>query len=1343
MSLVVPEAHQQFQHILRLLNTNVDGKRKIMYALTEIKGVGRRYSNLVCKKADVDLNKRAGELNSDELERIVTIIQNPTQFKIPTWFLNRQKDIVDGKNYQILSNSVDSKLREDLERLKKIRAHRGLRHFWGLRVRGQHTKTTGESRFILLVGRVGDNVRIESIGCEGALRFLGEIEGKPGQWAGVELSGGFTGKGKNNGSVGGVQYFKCSENCGVFVAASKLSPPTVGRPPSVASNRNNGRATPALPSGRITPSFSTSSYYATSRTPSASFANGRATPSASTTRMPSFNTPSLRSRSTTAAAAAKPKTPNAALSDKITEGSRAAKYMTMTAKDLNSSRGPKTKPVPVPLASSSPSSATSPKQPSRASSTASPTRGGSPFTTPKALTSNSKIGFGQGKGRPSGTPRARVPSGVAMPPPASPFSASRSQSVSLQDEDLPGDDLEDEDTQIFTGKLSYSRPGSSASFRSASRGDGGAAGLITQLQSRLDALEYENARLRAAGENAPPTVQPATETETQPVEPPPPQEDNGELDQLKAKHEEALQKISLLEKELDDSKVLQATKETEIGALKQDLEKSGKEREEEKASDAAAMASLRAELEDASKESQGLQKVCEEREALLAEVEGNLQAKEGEIQSLKDSLASTTLELEEERKELGLQIEELRTAGQETIALYEERLSQLEGQRYDLQTTLDSLKERGSARSPSPAGARTHTSNPSAAEIDNETLTEQVQHLQRKILGMEEDMEEAQANAEKEKGELFERMKRLKDREESVRKELAEAKKELDKSAREKDEASAKLDETEVALEDSKYRLEEARVETERLRNDMANLDNLIEGGGDTDDLSTRVVAYTRRIASEREQNLREIARLGELLQDAEASPPGSDVQGLQDEIARLQALNQDLERDLVRVRVEVEERDRDLKEMKKKLRDVPVVNGTLDTSKSPSSKDGAKEELAGMKHIVQELQKENSVALHKIKLLESENQLLKSETEQLRQEVSILEENLDKSLTHEENGINDSNLSDDVVSLQRKIKEQSTELEQLRKKLSELEMKHARTAHDLNKEISELEALVESKIYREDELEQEIERLKEKVSRYKKSSKTPAETASTNRLSTSSLSSVEVAAHNAPPPENQPRPDPALLTTETPTSSTTIDSTSKLNIVAPDFKLHPHTDVEQIPADDETHERFPVGGGKAPNKKRKREEALSLWQQVSETVMRPQVAGGLLGIVNVGLIAGAGYAFYAKPHLRTSTKAITTSVSAALVLIFAEGSVAEQYSHTPEGQRAIRRVRESRHWLVNYLHDFAARTNPTKGAIGILNTLVLGGVGYLGYANRDRPWDRRAVSSIAAGLLALAGAEG
>ncbi|RXK39165.1 40S ribosomal protein S18 [Tremella mesenterica] len=114
-----------------------------MFALTEIKGVGRRYANLVCKKADIDMSKRAGELNSDELERIVTIMQNPAQFKIPSWFLNRQKDLADGKDSHMLSNVIDQRLRDDLERLKKIRAHRGLRHHWHTRVRGQHTKTTG------------------------------------------------------------------------------------------------------------------------------------------------------------------------------------------------------------------------------------------------------------------------------------------------------------------------------------------------------------------------------------------------------------------------------------------------------------------------------------------------------------------------------------------------------------------------------------------------------------------------------------------------------------------------------------------------------------------------------------------------------------------------------------------------------------------------------------------------------------------------------------------------------------------------------------------------------------------------------------------------------------------------------------------------------------------------------------------------------------------------------------------------------------------------------------------------------------------------------------------------
>ncbi|GMI40700.1 hypothetical protein TrCOL_g5095 [Triparma columacea] len=133
----------EFQHILRILNTNVEGKRNVVFALTKIRGLGRRFADIICKKAEVDVNKRAGELTADEIEKLVAIIQSPKQFKIPLWFLNRQKDFKTGKYSQIFAQGFDAKLRDDIERMKKMRAHRGLRHWWNIRVRGQHTKTTG------------------------------------------------------------------------------------------------------------------------------------------------------------------------------------------------------------------------------------------------------------------------------------------------------------------------------------------------------------------------------------------------------------------------------------------------------------------------------------------------------------------------------------------------------------------------------------------------------------------------------------------------------------------------------------------------------------------------------------------------------------------------------------------------------------------------------------------------------------------------------------------------------------------------------------------------------------------------------------------------------------------------------------------------------------------------------------------------------------------------------------------------------------------------------------------------------------------------------------------------
>ncbi len=135
-----------FTLMLRVLNTNLNGKDKVRYALTSITGVGRRMAGLMCKKAGIDMNKRAGELTEEETDRLVAVLQNPLQCEVPEWFLNRRKDWKDGKTSQIYSNTLSTKLRDDLEALKKMRAHRGLRHYWGLKVRGQHTCTTGRGR---------------------------------------------------------------------------------------------------------------------------------------------------------------------------------------------------------------------------------------------------------------------------------------------------------------------------------------------------------------------------------------------------------------------------------------------------------------------------------------------------------------------------------------------------------------------------------------------------------------------------------------------------------------------------------------------------------------------------------------------------------------------------------------------------------------------------------------------------------------------------------------------------------------------------------------------------------------------------------------------------------------------------------------------------------------------------------------------------------------------------------------------------------------------------------------------------------------------------------------------
>ena len=72
-----------FKYILRVFNTNLDGRQKVPYALRKIKGVGRRFAKMVTHSANIDANKRAGELTDAEVEKIIDVVNKPLEYGLP------------------------------------------------------------------------------------------------------------------------------------------------------------------------------------------------------------------------------------------------------------------------------------------------------------------------------------------------------------------------------------------------------------------------------------------------------------------------------------------------------------------------------------------------------------------------------------------------------------------------------------------------------------------------------------------------------------------------------------------------------------------------------------------------------------------------------------------------------------------------------------------------------------------------------------------------------------------------------------------------------------------------------------------------------------------------------------------------------------------------------------------------------------------------------------------------------------------------------------------------------------------------------------------------------------
>lgn len=106
----------------RIIGVDIPENKKILYALQYIYGVGLTRAQEVLAKANVDPDKRAKDLDANDLNRI--------------------QRSMDG---YLLEGDLRRDINDSIDRLKRIRAYRGLRHQAGLPSRGQRTRTNARN----------------------------------------------------------------------------------------------------------------------------------------------------------------------------------------------------------------------------------------------------------------------------------------------------------------------------------------------------------------------------------------------------------------------------------------------------------------------------------------------------------------------------------------------------------------------------------------------------------------------------------------------------------------------------------------------------------------------------------------------------------------------------------------------------------------------------------------------------------------------------------------------------------------------------------------------------------------------------------------------------------------------------------------------------------------------------------------------------------------------------------------------------------------------------------------------------------------------------------------------
>ena len=141
------------KEIVRIANTDLDGRKKVVEAIKKIKGVGHTFARAVVWAAKLDPEKKLGELSEAEIEKIEAVLKNPKAYGIPSYLLNRRKDLETGEDLHLVGDEVAIKMKFDIQREIELKTWRGIRHMYGLPVRGRRLRGTFRRGRMIKVSR--------------------------------------------------------------------------------------------------------------------------------------------------------------------------------------------------------------------------------------------------------------------------------------------------------------------------------------------------------------------------------------------------------------------------------------------------------------------------------------------------------------------------------------------------------------------------------------------------------------------------------------------------------------------------------------------------------------------------------------------------------------------------------------------------------------------------------------------------------------------------------------------------------------------------------------------------------------------------------------------------------------------------------------------------------------------------------------------------------------------------------------------------------------------------------------------------------------------------------------